>query len=317
MRRALSLFALLSLAGCDPATSTDAGGTDAPLDLDTPPTSDTPSGEDGGGGGGCGTGRPMVNGVDGTEGLIIGRDGTIYYSQSRAVGRIAPGRSSDSTWVSLPGTASTVWGIALDAANETLYVGSPTAGAIYSVDLTAATPTATVFVASAGAPNGLTVGPDGALYYSDFGGNRVMRVPAEGGTPTAVTTSAIVQANGVAFDDDGTLLVASYGTGVLFRLTLSAGVETGRTMAATGLGSPDGVALDANGDIWVTDNAGRVLHVTDAGATVTPVRMGVTSAASLDFGVGELSCGDLYVASGGSMLRLEDVGVNGADVLWH
>jgi sugar lactone lactonase YvrE len=328
--RILSLFALvLALSGCPSEPGTDAGGDrDVPEGVDVPGLdapaidgggSDTPEGVDGGGGGGCtGTARPDVSAIRGTEGLIVARDGTIYYSQSGSVGRLAPGGSPEDSWVSLPGSSGTVWGIALDAANATLYVGSPSAGTIYSVDLTAATPTATAFVTGAGSPNGLTVGPDGALYYSNFGAGRVMRVEATGGTPTQVTTSAITQPNGVAFDTDGTLLVCSYGTGNLFRLTLSGGVETARDMAASGLGAPDGVALDADGDFWVTDNgAGRVLYVDSTTGMVSPVMTGIGSAASLDFGAGALRCGDLYVSSSGAMRRLEDVGVNGAAVLWH
>jgi sugar lactone lactonase YvrE len=249
--------------------------------------------------------------------MIIARDGTIYYSQSRAVGRLAPGGSPENGWVSLGGSAGTVWGMALDAANETLYVGSPSAGTIFSIDLTAATPTSEPFVTGAGAPNGLTIGPDGALYYSDFGGSRVMRVEASGGTPTRVTTTNIASANGVAFDADGTLLVCSYSSGTLFRLTLTAGAETARDTVATGLGSPDGVAVDANGDYWVTDNSGALVFVPAAGGTPMRRLMGVANAASVDFGAGPLNCEDIYIASGGQLRRYEETGVAGAAVPWH
>lgn len=321
---ASSILSLSLGAGCDPVTptedsgpGTDTGGTDTGGVMTDTGETPTDAGSDGGGGGACGTARPDVAAITGTEGLIIARDGTIYYSQSRAVGRLAPGGSPENGFVALPGAAGTVWGIALDAANETLYVGSPTARAIYSVDLTAATPTATEFVASAGGPNGLTIGPDGALYFSDFGGNRVRRVPASGGAPTDVTASPIAQANGVAFDAEGRLLVASYADGDLFRLTLTAGAETGRETVASGLGSPDGVAVDANGDYWVTDNGGTLLSVDAATGTRMNALPGIPNAASLDFGAGPLNCQDIYVASGGAMRRYEMSGVAGADVLWH
>jgi sugar lactone lactonase YvrE len=325
-----SLLVALALTGCPSDPATDAGlGTDAPAGDDAPSGedapvaldagSDAPAATDAGAPTGCtGTARPDVSGVRGTEGLIVARDGTIYYSQRAAVGRLTPTGGPENAWVSLPSGASTVWGIALDAANETLYVGSPATGTIYSVDLRLDTPVATVFVAGAGAPNGLTVGPDGALYYSDFSGGRVMRVEATGGSPTQVTTSGVRGANGVAFDGDGTLLVCSYQTGTLFRLTLSAGVESARATVATSLGAPDGVAVDANGDLWVTDNsAGRVLRVNAATGASEVIASGISAAASLDFGAGELGCSDVYVASSGAARRLEDVGVEGADVLWH
>jgi hypothetical protein len=321
---ASSILSLSLSAGCDPVTptedsgpGTDTGGTDTGGVMTDTGETPTDAGSDGGGGTGCGTARPDVAAIRGTEGLIIARDGTIYYSQSGAVGRLAPGGSPQNSFVALSG-ADTVWGIALDAANETLYVGSPTTGSIYSVDLTAATPTATVFASGVGSPNGLTVGPDGALYFSDFGGSRVRRVAATGGAPTNVTTSAISQANGVAFDAEGRLLVASYATGTLFRLTLTAGAETGRETVATGLGSPDGVAVDANGDYWVTNNGAGALLAVDA-TTGVPMNAlpGISSAASLDFGAGPLNCQDIYIASGGAMRRYEASGVDGADVLWH
>jgi len=264
----------------------------------------------------CGGARPDVTRVSGTEGLVIGRDGAIYYSQAAAVGRIGTDGTVDDGFVALPRAASTVWGMVLDAANEHLYVGSPSAETIYDVDLTATPPTATAFVMSAGGPNGLTLGPDGALYYSDFSGGRVMRValPA-GGTPTMV--ARISSANGVAFDDMGRLLVCNYGAGVLFRLTLTAGVESGREMVAMGLGSPDGVAVDAEGTIYVTDNGGGRLLRLAADGSSTPVLSGVRSAASLDFGSGALDCEDIYVASGRTMARYEMGTVAGRAVPWH
>jgi sugar lactone lactonase YvrE len=325
-----SLLLALALTGCPSDPVTDGGlGSDTPTN-DAPSTDDAPSEVDGGAADaptttdtgtptGCGgTTRPDVSAIRGTEGLIVARDGTLYYSQSRAVGRLTPTGSPENAWVSLPGGASTVWGIALDAANETLFVGSPSTGTIYSVDLRLDAPVAEVFLAGAGAPNGLTVGPDGALYYSDFSAGRVMRVEARGAAATQVTTSGVRGANGVAFDADGTLLVCSYMTGSLFRLTLADGVETARATVATSLGAPDGVAVDASGDLWVTDNsAGRVLRVNAATGAAEAVSTGISAAASLDFGAGELGCDDLYVASGAALRRLEDVGVNGADVLWH
>ncbi len=273
-------------------------------------------GEDAPGPSSCGGARPDISGVTGTEGLVIARDGAIYYSQSAAVGRVGTDGSVDDAFVSLPRTASTVWGMVLDAANEHLYVGSPSAATIYDIDLTASPPAATAFVTSAGGPNGLTLGPDGALYYSDFSGGRVMRValPA-GGTPTMV--ARVGSANGVAFDDMGRLLVCNYSAGQLVRLTLTAGVESGREMVASSLGSPDGVALDAEGTIYVTDNGrGRLLQLAPDGSA-TVLSMGVRSAASLDFGSGALDCEDIYVASGGTMARYEMGAVAGRAVPWH
>jgi sugar lactone lactonase YvrE len=316
--RALLPFTLL-MACSDPADppATDGGATDAGTPADTGMVAqDSGPGDAGNPMSACGTARPDVSAIRGTEGLVIARDGTIYYSRPRAVGRLRPGGEPEPAWAMLPSGASTVWGMVIDPANNRLYVGSPSATTVYAVTL-GDTPEVTPYVSGAGQPNGLTLGPDGALYYSDFGGGRVYRVPP-GGERAQVTMSAIAQANGVAFGPDGALYVCSYGAGTLVRLTLADGVETERAVFARSLGNPDGVAFDRMGRVYVTDNGmGRVLRLDPDGSNPTPVQESrIGAAASLDFGVGALNCSDLYVASSGAMVRIE-TDAPGADVPWH
>lgn len=342
--RLLSLLAL-ALSACDePATNTDSaipatdsatrdgGRTDAglPLDAGNPIDGGAIDGgpSDGGmpidsGGGtdsatpGCGGARPSISMIRRTEGLVIGRDGTIYYSQSGGVGRLRPGGSMEKTWVTISG-ARTVWGLALDAANTYLYVGSPATGSIHRVDIAAGT--STEFLASAGSPNGLTIGPDGALYYSDFEGDRVYRVATGGatGTRAEVTASPIAAANGVAFLADGTLLVASYSTGTIHRLTLSGGVETGRAPFVTGPTGADGLAVDAAGRVYVASQSGGAVHRYEADGTgMTMIRSGISGVANIEFGAGALDCEDLYMTAADEMQRYEMGTTPGAAVPWH
>ncbi len=308
---ALLLSAACSDNGGTPPAS-DAGMTDtgpAPQDTGTPPTDAGPPAP------ACGTERPDVSGIRGTEGLVIAGDGTIYFTRSRAVGRRRPGADPEPAWAALPSAASTVWGVVVDPANNRLYVGSPANATIYAVTL-GDSPAVTPYVTGAGQPNGLTLGPDGALYYSDFGAGRVYRVPVDG-MREQVTTSAIAQANGVAFGPDGALYVCSYAGGTLLRLTLANGAETERTVFARSLGNPDGVAFDATGRVYVTDNGrGRVIRLDADGTNPAVLQMGIGAAASLDFGVGALACTDLYVASSGAMVRIEG-DTAGAAVPWQ
>lgn len=324
----VALAAVLAVA-CDGEDPVDAGGADAGPRSDAGAGTDAGPGDggseldaggglDGGGsdgGTGCGSARPDVSAITGTEGLVIARDGTIYYSQPGAVGRLTPGGSPENTWVSVGG-GGTVWGLALDAANETLYVGVPGTG-VRAIDLTAGTPSATT-VAAGGAPNGLTMGPDGALYYSDFSAGRVYRL-MPGSTPTEVTASPIASANGVMFMDDGTLLVASYATGDLHRLTLSGGAEASRVTFASGLGSADGLARDADGNVYVgsQSSGGRLIRLDPTGGSPMTLQMGVSGIANVEFGAGPLDCTDLYITSGGPMQRYEMGDVPGAAVPWH
>ncbi len=285
--------------------------TDTPAPTDTPVPTDTPTGA-------CGTGRPTITGITGTEGLVIAADGTIYYSQSGAVGRVRPGMPAQNRWTILGAGTGTVWGLAIDAPNHRLYAGVPGGtGLIYSIDLNAATPTATPLGFAAGGANGLTMGSDGFLYYSDFSGNNVYRVSSTG-VRTRVTTSAISQANGVAFGPDGALYVDSYATGQVFRLVLTAGMESGRTVAAMGAGSPDGLAFDAMGRIYVSNNAGGQLYRYNADGTGRITLLtGISAAANIEFGAGALNCMDIYVASSGMLQRYTMGTTAGADVPWH
>src|SRR5688500_9739400 len=62
--------------GTDAGSPSDGGGIDTGTPVDGGVDGGTPV--DGGGGGPCGSMRPDITGIRGTEGLVIGRDGTIY-----------------------------------------------------------------------------------------------------------------------------------------------------------------------------------------------------------------------------------------------
>jgi len=328
MRRALPFsFALIAACSSDPAVTpiTDAG-TDAGIVVDAPavdapavdvPAADVPVTGDSGTPARCGAERPDISAVRGTEGLVIAADGTIYFSQSRGVGRVRPGMPPESRWASLPAAASTVWGIALDVANQRLLVGSPATSTIYAVDLTADAPMGTVYLSGAGSPNGLTMGPDGALYYSSFSvPGHVYRVVD--GMRSQVTTMTINQPNGVAFHRDGSLYVDSYGGRSLIKLTLTGNMETARETVATNLGNPDGLAFDAMDRIYIADNSGgRLIRLDADGSNPVVLQRGISAAANIEFGVGALPCTDIYVASGGTLVRYEMGDTAGASVPWH
>lgn len=329
MKRSIPFFVLCaSLVACGDNTSptptpdastadvaVDASGDTADASADATGDGATDANVDAGPSTRCGTARPTVTGTRSSEGLTIGPDGTIYYSQPSAIGRITPDGMRDNAWAPITG-ASTIWGIALDVSRQRLYVGSPVTRAIHLVDFSSGTPTVSMFYANAGQPNGLTIAADGTLYYSDFGGGHVYSLTPDG-TRTRVTASTIAQANGVAFYN-GSLYVDSYGRGVLWRLTLANGTEMAREMVATGLGSPDGLAFDSAGAAYVTDNAGgRLLRVAPGATEPEELMSGLSAAANVEFGAGVLSCTDLYIATSGGVRRWEDGTVTGLDVPWH
>jgi sugar lactone lactonase YvrE len=75
-----------------------------------------------------------------------------------------------------------------------------------------ATPTVNNLAAVEAGINGVTLGEDGAVYYSDQTGGNIYRVTSTG-TKTKVTTTTISDPNGIAFGADKQLYVLTFGVG--------------------------------------------------------------------------------------------------------
>jgi sugar lactone lactonase YvrE len=194
-----------------------------------------------------------------------------------------------------------------------LYAGSPTTHIVYKITLTD-TPTVANLYVNAGSPNGLTMGPDGALYYTDIDGGSVYRVtPA--GMRTKVNMTNIASPNGLAFGSDGSLYVESYSAGSILKLAMSNGAEQSRTpFVPNGLPNDDGIAFDAMGRLYIGFNGGlsrvsadgmMIMHLAGNGGT-----------ANVEFGAGALNCKDVYFVNGGNLVRFEN-DTAGAVVPWH
>lgn len=252
----------------------------------------------------CGTQTITGSTIRGTEGIAIAPDGTVYYSQSGAVGRRTPDGTVTNNWVTLAG-ASTVWGLALRD-DGMLYVGSPSSsGRIFRIDTLSADPAAEILLSAAGSANGVTVGPDGYIYYSDFAGGHVYSVDDAGGR-VRVSQSTFTSPNGILFTDPFTMYVLSYTEGRLYRVELSeTGQEVSRAVAVTISGaSPDGILQDDAGFFYISDNGGGRVYRFNADFTGrTQILMGVSAAANMAFGRGVLNCDDLYVTSSGNLQR--------------
>lgn len=175
----------------------------------------------------------------------------------------------------LPLVGATPVALAIDESLERAYFGVIDGGGAYRIDVTntdASTPDTPMTTSVAGI-RAITLGPDGYLYWTEgarFGAatGQILRY-TQGliGGPTLVNTTALPGADGLVFDADGTLLVAA-GADVV-RLTLAAGVETGRATVVTRAGARlTLIARDDAGDLYVTDAAnGELLRYTGAAGT--------------------------------------------------
>lgn len=163
----------------------------------------------------------------------------------------------------------TITALTLDEAGQLAYFGLATAAPSYRIGAVPydAAGTETTLDATAQARS-IVVGPDGAVYWSEgtrFGapvGAVWRKVPGSVATSARVDIGGLPGADGLVFDDDGTLLVAAGDS--IIRLTLTAGVETARATVVTRAGATFSlIALDEQGRLYVTDRtAGQLVRYT-------------------------------------------------------
>lgn len=132
--------------------------------------------------------------------------------------------------------------------------------------------------------SGLAIGPDGALYVGDWANNLIRKINL---STSAVTTFAGTGAAGYAdgmaasavfngtanivFDKAGNLFVADEENNVIREIAASGNVITiagsGSMGSADGIGAaasfnhPEGMVIDANGNLYVADNNNTIRKV--------------------------------------------------------
>jgi len=153
-------------------------------------------------------------------------------------------------------------------------------------------------------PEGVAVGPGGELYIADWGDNEVRRiapsgqittvagdgvmctVPASCGDGGPATSAELADPSGIAVDAAGTLYIADTfddevrkvtPNGKISRVagngsecTKPASCGDGGTATAAALNSPEGVALDRAGNLYIADTGdNEVREVLHSGAILT------------------------------------------------
>ncbi len=234
----------------------------------------------------------------GSEGLAFGVDGSLYATTIDAgvgtVWRLDPSGTAEA-FAELPYAL----GLA-PLADGTLVVASigenaAPDGGVYTV---ATDGSATLLhEGMIDSPNFVAIAPDGSALVSDDFDTRIFRVGLDGAV--SVVVADVPSPNGMAFNADGTVLyVASTFTdeGQLTRFDVDAeGLPIERSaveiMHLGPASTPDGIALDIEGNVYVAANLpGQIWRVDGTVRALTRgelVADGLASPASLAFGAGE------------------------------
>ena len=248
----------------------------------------------------------------GLEGLTGDADGNLYSTGRNAnpcpVYRVAASGGSAAVVGNVPAPCAPS-GLAFGPDGR-LYIADDDQILVVAPDA-AAPPLATVYATGVPGTNGVAFDRDGNLWTGDgtTGQGRVWRIGTDGVATEAFRIQPMVNsvgvgreartlppgtaqplvANGVAFDHDGSLLVADTARGALWRVPLG---RHGEVLAPTGCDSTftantlcldniwvqhpylegaDGIALDRAGNVWVAANERNALVVVSQNGNVSEV----------------------------------------------
>jgi len=208
----------------------------------------------------------LAPGLPGPEGLVVLSDGTLIIAEQSAqqIVSLAPGAAVPTLLRHLPGTPSAarckdgVDGIALDPTTNTLIIPDSPTGEVYRLSLDGKT--LTLLASGIVRPVGAVVDGQGNVYVADECGGAVWRV-----TPTGDKTrlGGFGMPDDVVFDPQGNLLVIDLDPRIhaLIRLNLATGQK--ETLASNGYAEPQGLAIDAQGHVFVSDDVtNRIVEYT-------------------------------------------------------
>ena len=204
-----------------------------------------------------GTVSTVLSGIAGPEGIVVLSDGTMIVAEQRTnrILSFAPGSQTPTILHQLPGTPSTaqckdgVDGIALDPTSNTVIVPDSPTGDVYRMSLDGHT--LTLLASGITRPVGAVVDAQGIISIADECGGGVWRIDPKGRT---TRIGGFGMLDDVVLDGHGNLLVIDLQPSIhaLIRMNLATGKR--ETLASAGYIEPQGLLIDAQGDIFVSDD---------------------------------------------------------------
>jgi sugar lactone lactonase YvrE len=263
-----------------------------------------------------------TTGLGKAAGVAVGPTGTVYIADptnNQVVVEPAGGGAQTTVGSGL----SAPMGVAVDP-DGNVYISDT--GHNRVVEVNSLSGTQSVLTTIVNAPQGLAVDSIGNVYVADTGNRQIVEINpwAELGAAPLFAFSGgqtFVSPVAVAVDSSGNVYVADSGnsTGII-KITAGGGdlqVPSGGTSvpsAATVIGfgtapinSPSGIAIDAAGDLYVSDNSSNIVEEIPSatGPGSEPFALGFTGLSS-PAGVAIDSSGNVYVADPGNSRVVEE-----------
>ena len=126
-------------------------------------------------------------------------------------------------------------------------------------------------------PAGLAIDAHGSVWVADYSASKVEQLSSTGATLQTVTGGGLTNPNGIAIDGAGAAWAVNYrGNSLSAFSAASGGTHSTPLSPAAGLGldanlnEPFGIALDASGNVWLSNFGG--FSVTELVGLATPVR---------------------------------------------
>jgi len=204
----------------------------------------------------------LVSGIAGPEGIVFLPDSTMIIAEQRTnrILSLAPGGQSLTVLRTLPGTPAGapckdgVDGIALDPITNTLVIPDSPTGNVYRMSLDGKK--LTLLASGIPRPVGAAVDQNGTTYVADECGGALWSIAANGKT---TRMGGFGKLDDVAFDSHGNILVTDLQPSIhaLIRIRRSTGQR--ETLASKGFIEPQGLAVDKNDDIFVSDDYADII----------------------------------------------------------
>jgi streptogramin lyase len=123
-------------------------------------------------------------------------------------------------------------------------------------------------------PEGVTLGPDTNVWFTEFDSNKVGRITVNG-TVTMFSPAGVLRPRGIVAGPDGRIWFTSGDNNRIYRMQTNGGGVTHFTRA--GMNQPGGITVGPDGALWFTNRGnGRIGRITTAGnITLLPAQPGL------------------------------------------